>query len=448
MTIQYTRVSPEGPTQAPPSTGQRRKAFIGAIVGHLIEWYDYGIYGFLAVYVGANFFISDDPLVGVLSAFAVFALSFIIRPLGGLFFGPLADKIGRRKTLLIVLTIMCMATMLIGLLPTAHSIGLLAPVLLVMLRLIQGFSAGGEVSTMTAFISEYAKKGSRGLATSFLMVTAAAGLLIGALVANGLSVVLGADTMQSWGWRIPFLIAGPLGAIAIFIRMRLEDSPEFKALQQQNQTAGAPLREVLKYPRQLLLTISVITLLTSSFYLVATYLTTYMNSVLAYDWRTTFLYVLMAGTIGMLMMPLGGYITDRLGSRRNFLIVTALLLIASFCWFFFTAPQASGPEILPSLIVLSISYGLYCGVPYATMSELLPTRIRSTGLALGYNIPVAVFGGSAPLIASALISSTENAATPVWYFIGTGAVSLIGLIFLRKQDLLGGDAINEEHGTN
>lgn len=445
MTSQTLQTRSSVQTETIISAKTRRKAFRGAIAGHLIEWYDYGIYGFLAVYVGANFFISDDPLVGVLSAFAVFALSFIIRPVGGLFFGPLADKIGRRRTLLIVLTVMCTATMLIGLLPTAHDVGILAPMLLVTLRLIQGFSAGGEVSTMTAFISEYAQKGSRGLATSFLMVTAAAGLLIGALIANGLSVLLGAEAMTNWGWRLPFLLAGPLGAVAIFIRLRLEDSPEFKTLQEKNETSATPLREVLQYPRQLLLTISVITLLTSSFYLVATYLTTYLNTVLEFGWRDTFLYVLLAGTIGMILMPLGGYITDRLGSRRNFLIVTAIALVGTFFWFFFTAPQASALQLLPPLVALSVAYGLYCGAPYATMSELLPTRIRSTGLALGYNIPVAVFGGSAPLIASALISSTGSASSPVWYFVGTAIISLVGLVFLREKDLKGSDAAEEAH---
>lgn len=436
--IHYTPAGVPQGTVA-PSARERRKAFSGAIAGHLIEWYDYGIYGFLAVYIGANFFISDDPVVGLVSTFAVFALSFVIRPLGGLFFGPLADKIGRRNTLLIVLTTMCTATMLIGLLPTAHTVGALAPVLLVLMRLVQGFSAGGEVSTMTAFISEFAKKGSRGLATSFLMVTAAAGLLIGAVVANGLSVVLGEEAMHDGGWRIPFLVAGPLGAVAVVIRMKLEDSPEFKALKRENKTAKAPLREVFRYPRQLLLTIAVIALLTSSFYLVATYLTTYLNAILGFPWETTFAYVLLAGVVGMVMMPVGGYITDRIGDRRVFLLVMAVLLIGAFFWFFLTAPHATPAQLLWPLIALAVCYGLYCGAPYATMSELLPAHIRSTGLALGYNLPVAIFGGSAPFIASSLISGTGSISSPVWYFAGTGVVSLIGLLMLRQRDLLGSD---------
>ncbi|MDO5618240.1 MFS transporter [Kocuria sp.] len=425
------------------SPQQRRRAFIGATVGHLIEWYDYGIFGFLAVYVGANFFISEDPLVGILSAFAVFALSFFIRPLGGLFFGPLADKIGRRSTLLIVLTMMCGATMLIGMLPTAHAIGVAAPALLVLLRLVQGFSAGGEVSTITAFIAEYAKKGSRGLATSFLMTTAASGLLIGAVVGNGMTWALGAQTMTDWGWRIPFLLAGPLGAVAIFIRLKLEDSPQFKALQKENKLSKAPLREVLRYPRQLLLTASVIALLASSFYLVLTYMTTYLATILEMQPGITFTYVLVAGGIGAALMPVGGLITDRMGDRRIFLIGVTIYFTAAVVWFFYTAPTASPAGLLLPLIAVAIGFGLYCGVPYAIMSELLPTRVRSTGIALGYNIPVALFGGTAPFIASWLIANTGNVSSPAWFFAVTAAVSLLGLLFMRKSDLLGAREANE-----
>ena len=172
------------------SQRQRRRAFIGATSGHLIEWYDYGVYGFLALYIGKAFFVSDDPTSSLLASFAAFALSFFIRPLGGLFFGPLADKIGRRKTLITVLVMMAGSTFLLGLLPTYASIGIAAPVILVLIRCVQGFSAGGEIGTITSFISEYAGPGRRGFATCWLMVTAVLGLLLGGAVANGMTLSL------------------------------------------------------------------------------------------------------------------------------------------------------------------------------------------------------------------------------------------------------------------
>lgn len=232
---------------------QRRRAFIGATSGHLIEWYDYGVYGFLAVYIGKAFFVSDDPTSSLLASFAAFALSFFIRPLGGLFFGPLADKIGRRKTLITVLVMMAGSTVLLGLLPTYATLGIAAPILLVLIRCVQGFSAGGEIGTITSFISEYAGPGRRGFATCWLMVTAVLGLLLGGAVANGMTWVMGADLMQAWGWRIPFLIAAPLGLISMYIRLKLEDSPEFLALQRAGETSKAPLREVWQWKRAIAL---------------------------------------------------------------------------------------------------------------------------------------------------------------------------------------------------
>ncbi|MGW3945369.1 MFS transporter [Micrococcus endophyticus] len=376
------------------SPAQRRKAFAGAIAGHLIEWYDYGVYGFLAVYVAANFFKSENPMVGILAAFAVFALSFFVRPLGGLFFGPLADKIGRRKTLMIVLGLMCGATAVIGMLPT--------------------------------------------FATSFLMVTAASGLLLGGVVANGLGAIIGTEAMAEWGWRLPFLLAGVLGVVAVFIRMKLEDSPEFRRLHSEGKTSKTPLRETLRYQRQLFLMGALITLLGSTFYLVLTYLTTYMRTILELAPGAIFWLVLLTGAAAAAFMPVGGAISDRMGDRRPMLAIGAVLVAGAVVWFFLTAPGTDGGlPLVPSLLSLGITTGLYCGVPYATMTELMPAHVRSTGIALGYNVPVAVFGGSAPFIASWLINETGDVASPMYFFLLTAAIALVGVAMLRPSDLLG-----------
>ncbi|MGW5854107.1 MULTISPECIES: MFS transporter [Micrococcus] len=424
--------------EAPVTPVQRRRAFVGAIAGHLIEWYDYGVYGFLAVYVAANFFKSEDPTVGILAAFAVFALSFFVRPLGGLFFGPLADRIGRRKTLMLVLGLMCSATAVIGMLPTYATIGVAAPALLVLMRLVQGFSAGGEVSTISAFVAEYAVKGRRGFATSFLMVTAAVGLLLGGVVANGLGAIIGTEAMAAWGWRLPFLLAGVLGAVAVFIRMKLEDSPEFQRLHTEGRTSKAPLRETLRHQRQLFLMGAVITLLGSTFYLVLTYLTTYMKTILEVEPGAIFWLVLLTGVTAAAFMPVGGAISDRMGDRRPMLAIGALLVSGAVAWFFLTAPGTEGSlPLVPSLLALGVTTGLYCGIPYATMTELMPAHVRSTGVALGYNVPVALFGGSAPFIATWLIKQTGDVASPMYFFLATAAVSLLGVAMLRPADLLG-----------
>lgn len=423
------------PTQAAP--GARRRAFVGSIVGHLVEWYDYGIYGYLAVFMGAAFFPSADPLVSTLSSFAVFALSFFIRPLGGLFFGPLADRIGRKSTLLIVLTVMAASTFAIGLLPTYAAIGVAAPALLVAVRCIQGFSAGGEVGTVASFIAEYANKGRRGFATSWLLSISAIGLLLGAFVANGLTWWLGKEIMADWGWRIPFLIAGPLGLVTLWLRMRLEDSPAFNQLRENNQVAHSPLREALGHMRSLLLVSGAVVLSTSSFYLVMTYLTTVLRTTLKLPESDIFSTSVLASVLTAAVIPIGGLISDRWG-RRVPQMVYALAGIPLSLALFTTAQAQNVPAFFACAVGMCLVAGLYGGANYALMTELMPTRIRATGLAICYNIPVALFGGSAPFIATLLVSKTGNTASPGWYFAFTCVLSLIALALIRPKDFEAG----------
>src|SRR5471032_2340962 len=417
--------------QAQDTVRKRRRAFLGATSGHLIEWYDYGVYGFLAVYIGQAFFVSDDPTTSLLASFAAFALSFFIRPLGGLFFGPLADKIGRRKTLIMALVMMTGSTVMLGLLPTYATLGIAAPVLLILVRCEQGFSAGGEIGTVTSFISEYAGPGRRGFATCWLMVTA----LLGRAVCNGMTWILGADLMQEWAWRIPFLIAAPLGMISMYIRLKLEDSPEFLALQRAGQTSRAPLREVWQWKRAIALVFFIITLHSSIFYLVLTFASTYMAKILKFDSGTTMLYVFVASFSAAFVMPFGGAFTDKYG-RKPFLMVIGTLATLAMFWLFKSAPTATAASFFAPLMAVAILFVLYASSTYALMSELLPTRIRSTGIAVAYNVPVAVFGGSAPLISTWLVKVTGDITSPWYFYVATGVVSLIALVVLRKEDFV------------
>ena len=419
---------------------QRRRAFIGATSGHLIEWYDYGVYGFLAVYIGQAFFVSDNPTTSLLSSFAAFALSFFIRPLGGLFFGPLADKIGRRRTLITVLVMMSGSTFLIGLAPTYESVGIAAPILLVLIRCIQGFSAGGEIGTITSFISEYAGPGRRGFSTSWLMVTAVLGLVLGGVVANGMTYFIGVESMQNGGWRIPFLLAGPMGLVSMYIRLKLEDSPEFLALLHSGETSKAPLREVWQWKRSIALVFFIISLHSSIFYLVLTFASTYMSKILGFSSGVTLLYVFSASVTSAAVMPLGGMFTDRYG-RKGFLLVVAVLATLAMYWLFHSANGATPFTFLAPLMAVAILFGLYASSTYATMSELLPTKVRSTGIAIAYNIPVAMFGGSAPLISTWLIQWTGDLSSPWYFYVSTGIASVAALLFLRKSDFVGDKAV-------
>lgn len=432
-------------TATPVSATRRRRAFVGAVSGHLIEWFDYGVYGFLAVTMGQLFFASQSPAVALLSSFAVFALSFFIRPLGGIFFGPMADRIGRKQTLMIVMVLMSGSTCLIGVLPTYASIGIAAPILLILLRCVQGFSAGGEIGTVTSFVAEYAGPRRRGFSTSWLMVTAVLGLMLGSLVANGLTALLGEDGMAAWGWRIPFLIAGPLGLIAAYIRLKLEDSPEFMALQAAGEHEKAPLRESMRWKRALALVFCIIVLHSSIFYLVLTFASTFMTNTLGFSNSTRFWYVLLACALAAAVMPIGGAFTDRYG-RKPFLLVVGVLGTASMFWFFQAAPGATPESFLLPLLATAVTFGLYVSSTYATMTELIPTRIRSTGISIAYNVPVAVFGGCAPFVAAWLITKTGDITAPWYFFVATGLVSIVALLVLQPDDFRRAEAASVPAG--
>ncbi|MEI5996310.1 MFS transporter [Paraburkholderia bengalensis] len=412
---------------------QRRRAFLGATTGHLIEWYDYGVYGFLAAYIGKAFFVSNDPMTSLLSSFAAFALSFFLRPLGGLFFGPLADRVGRRKTLITVLALMAGSTCLLGFLPTYDNVGIIAPVALVLIRCVQGFSAGGEIGTITSFISEYAGPGKRGFSTSWLMVTAVLGLVLGGAVANGMTFALGSEAMQDWAWRIPFLLAGPLGMVSMYIRLKLEDSPEFRALADSGNVSKAPLREVFQWKRSITLVFFIITLHSSIFYLVLTFAPTFMSHILKFGSGTTLFFALISSLASAIVMPFGGMFTDRYG-RKPFLIATGTLATLAMYWLFRAAPHATPASFALPLMSVAVLFGLYASSTYALMSELLPTRVRSTGIAMAYNVPVAVFGGSTPMISTWLIQRTGDITSPSYFFVATGVASLIALSALRRSD--------------
>ncbi|MDY3048750.1 MAG: MFS transporter [Rothia sp. (in: high G+C Gram-positive bacteria)] len=411
---------------------QKRKAFIGAVAGHLIEWYDYGVYGFVAVYVGAAFFSAQSPGIALLASFATFALSFFMRPLGGFVFGPLGDKIGRKNTMALVMFLMSGSTFAIGLMPTYASIGIAAPTLLILARCLQGLSAGGEIGTVTSYVAEYGGPEKRGLATSILMTIAVSGLILGSIVANGLASLLGDTAMQEFGWRIPFLIAGPLGLIAAFIRSRLEDTAQFEAIAESGHQEKRPIRATFRWKKNITLVAGSIALLACMFYLILTYCSTYFVKELGFSPDTRFWFITIGGLTAASLMPLGGLITDVLG-RRWFLMLTSALTIPALYWFFTTAPGASPSEIFLPFMVMCVLFGLYSSTPYAVMSDLIPTSIRATGISMGYNIPVAIFGGSAPFIATFLVEKTGDVTSPMYFFMACALFSFLAASFTTQS---------------
>lgn len=406
--------------------------FTGVISGHFIEWYDYSVWGFLAADIAKTFFAGQPPLIGLLSSFALFAVSFFIRPLGGLFFGPLADRLGRKKTLVVIISIMSVATCLPAVLPGSAQTGVVAPLLLLLARCLQGFSAGGEVGTVISYVTEMSGNKKVSFTTSWLMVTAVLGVMAGAMLVNLLNGFLGAEKMASWGWRLPFLVALPAGMISLYIRRKLDESPCYLQLSNRADVARAPLKEVFKWKSSLLYIALMTPLNCSMFYLVLIYVPTWLSAFLKLAPAETFHFSMLSDAVAIFSMLIGAIITDRFG-RLNFLIGSGGVATLIMGAFFLPAVRENTHCLQVTLMLLSMAFGLFTSSVYALMSELLPARVRATGLALAYNLPVAVFGGCTPLIATWLVQITGSLSAPGGFFLLSGVISTAGLCTLKLR---------------
>ncbi|MDA3630781.1 MFS transporter [Saccharopolyspora sp. WRP15-2] len=421
-------------TGATPAPMGRVRAITGATAGHAIEFFDFTVYGFLAVHIGHQFFPSGNPTAELLSSFAVFGLAFFARPLGGLVFGPLADRIGRKQVLVLVLTLMSGCSVLIGLLPTFETWGIAAPVVLVLLRTLQGFSAGGEYSSGSAFLLEFAGPGRRAFGVSWLTFGTTVGLTVGIVTVTGVTAVLSEEAMADWGWRLPFLMAAPLAGIALYIRAKIEDTPEFQALAQTKQINAAPVRDVFGRGRSLALIVGIGAMHATCFYAVFTYMPTYIGTVNQYGATFALISTLVCAAVTLVALPLLATLSDRVG-RRPVLIVGSLGF-AAIVFPVFSGITLGNPALaMAGQVGLGLLTATYLAASAAAMPELFPVSVRSTGVAIGFNIPAALFGGGAPFVATYLIDVTGWTVAPAIYLLGTALIGLVAALVLRPADI-------------
>jgi MFS transporter, MHS family, proline/betaine transporter len=294
-----------------------RKAVTGASIGNAVEWFDFAIYGFLATFIAANFFPSGNETAALLKTFAIFAAAFFMRPLGGFVFGPLGDRIGRQRVLALVILLMSAATLAIGLLPTYSAIGVAAPLLLLFMRCLQGFSAGGEYGGGAVYLAEFASDKRRGLIVTFMVWSVVLGFLIGSVTVTLLEALLPADAMESWGWRIPFLLAGPLGAVGLYIRLRLADTPQFAELSEAHQVAKSPLREAVTTAwRPILQVIGLMIIFNIAYYVVFTFLPTYFITTLHFSKTNAFVSITLASLVALVLILPFAALSDRSAAGR------------------------------------------------------------------------------------------------------------------------------------
>ncbi|MGO4443983.1 MFS transporter [Mycobacterium sp. 2YAF39] len=409
-----------------------RKAVRGAAIGNTVEWYDFAIYSTLATYIADQFFPSGDETAALLSTFAVFAAAFFMRPLGGFFFGPLGDRIGRQRVLALVIILMSGSTFLIGLVPSYDSIGVAAPLLLLLLRCVQGFSAGGEYGSGACYLAEFAPDKHRGFVVSFLVWSVVVGFLLGSLTVTGLETLLSESAMSSYGWRIPFLIAGVLGVVGLYIRLKLGDTPEFETLRDEGEVSSSPLKEALTTSwRPILQIAGLVVIHNVGFYVVFTYLPTYFTKTLEFTKTNAFVSITIASIVAMILIPPLGALSDRIG-RKPLLIAGAVGFVIFAYPLFMLLNAGSLAAAIAAHAGLAAIESVFVSASLAAGAELFATRVRSSGYSIGYNVSVAIFGGTAPYVATWLVAQTGNELAPAYYVIAAAIISLATVMTMRE----------------
>jgi len=427
MTLHETQVS-----QQQADTGAVRKAVRGAAIGNTVEWFDFAVYSVLATYIADKFFPSGNDTVALLNTFAIFAAAFFMRPIGGFFFGPLADRIGRQRVLAIVILLMSGSTFAIGLVPSYDAIGVGAPLLLLLLRCLQGFSAGGEYGSGACFLAEYASDKHRGFIVSFLVWSVVLGFLIGSVTVTVLQAVLPEAAMESYGWRIPFLLAGVLGAVGLYIRLRLRDTPEFEELQNENEVSASPLKEALTTSwRPILQIAGLVVIHNVGFYTVFTFLPSYFTKTLHLTKMDAFVSITVASIVALVLIPPLGALSDRVG-RKPLLISGAVGFVVLAYPLFLLLNSGSLGGAIAGHAGLAAVEAVFASTALAAGAELFATRVRSGAYSIGYNISVAIFGGTAPYVATWLTDRTGNELAPAYYVIVAAIISLATVLTMRE----------------
>jgi len=415
--------------------GVSKRVLIASLVGSSIEWFDYFLYGTVAALVfNQLFFPTEDPTVGLLLSYASFALSFFIRPLGGVVFSHIGDKIGRKKTLVVTLTLMGLATAGMGLLPTYETIGIWAPILLIVLRLVQGFGLGGEWGGALLLAVEYAPKEKRGFFGSIPQMGVTIGLLLGTFVMS-LMTLMPDDAFMSWGWRIPFLLSTLLVVFGLWIRHGIDETPSFKKVQEQGEIVKVPLLETLRTQwKEVLIAVGGKVVETAPFYIFGTFIVSYATTNLGFSKTTALNAVTIATIVTTILIPFMGRWSDKVGRKSLYIGGTICMILYAFPYFWMLQQGSIALLILATVIGLGIIWAPITAVLGTMFSEIFKSNVRYTGISLGYQIGAAVAGGTAPLIATALLSAYDNSYVPVaLYIIFTSFISLAAIWTVRDR---------------
>lgn len=413
------------------------RAVIAAVIGNALEWYDFVVFGFLTVVIAGLFFPSGSEYSSLLLTTASFGVAFVMRPVGGIVLGLYADRAGRKAALSLVIALMTLGIFLLAIAPPYSAIGIGAPVMIVVGRLLQGFSAGGEFGSSTALLIEAAPFSKRGFYGSFQMASQAAALLLGAVVGAAVTRGLSPEALRSWGWRVPFIVGLVIGPIGFYIRRNLADSEAF--LHAKQTARRATLGEVFKsHSREILCGLGSVIALTVTIYVLISYLPTFAVKQLKLPYADPFLALIVGNLLLTVLCPVAGALSDRIGRKGLSLwslIITLVMIYPLFSWLE-AAPSVS--KLILVQAMLSVALSGYFGPFGAMIAELFPANVRSTGLSLAYNIAVMVFGGFGQFFVTWLIKTTDAPLAPTYYVMGGLAISIVAVACIpamRHADL-------------
>lgn len=409
---------------------QSRRAVISATIGNALEWFDIIVFGFFAITISKLFFPTGNELTSLLLTAATFGVSFVARPVGAIVLGLYADRSGRKAALSLSMLLMTLGTVTIGLMPTYASIGFWAPLLIVIARLIQGFSAGGEFGSSTTFLLEHTQESRRGFFASWQVASQGLTALLAAIFGM-LIAWLPAEDQLSWGWRIPFLFGALIGPVGLYIRNNVEESPEYVA--QVATPEPAPRTSFLRAVLDLLPATGLIVLCTIGSYMLLLYMPTYAIRQLHLPAQLSFYSVMVAGLIQLCLAPYFGGLSDRIGASRVMMPAAVFILLAIYPAFAFLVAEPSVGRMIVVQLVMGIALTAYFAPVPALLGRLFATRSRAAGLSISYSLAVTIFGGFAPFIATWLIGYTGDSLSPAWYISFGAALSIAALFSCRAQ---------------
>ena len=408
---------------------KNKKVLIASLTGSAIEWFDYFLYGTAAALVfNKIFFPMVDPVIGLILSYLSFSLTFFIRPIGGVLFAHIGDRIGRKKTLVLTLSLMGGATVMIGLLPTYEMIGLWAPVLLILMRIIQGMGIGGEWGGALLLAYEYAPEKRKGFFGSIPQAGVTIGMLMATFIVS-LMTLFSEEDFLSWGWRIPFLLSSVLVLLGLWIRKDIDETPDFQKVKASGQVAKAPLRDTLKHHwREVLIAAGLKVVETAPFYIFSTFVVSYATSTLTYQKSQALEAVTLGALVATIMIPLMGLLSDKVGRQRMYAISVFVLGLFIVPWFMLLNTGTTWGIVLATVIAFGVLWAPVTAVLGTLCSEIFSANVRYTGITLGYQLGAALAGGTAPLIATGLLAKYDGDWVPVaWYLAVTVAISLIAI---------------------